>query len=65
MTSSPSGTARIAAAQKARWAKPKKAQVVAGKPAKQKGGKLSPEARARVIAAQKARWAIAKAKQGK
>jgi hypothetical protein len=62
---SAAGRARIAAAQKARWAKQKKAQVVAAKPAKKRRGKLSPEGRARIIAAQKARWAKAKAKQGK
>ena len=62
---SAAGRARIAAAQRARWAKQKKAQGVAAKPAKKRRGKLSPEGRARIIAAQKARWAKAKAKQGK
>ena len=61
---SAAGRARIAAAQKARWAKQKKAQGVAAKPAKKKRGKLSPEGRAR-IAAQKARWAKIKANKGK
>ncbi len=60
---SAAGRARIAAAQRARWAKQKKAQVAAAKPAKKRRGKLSPEGRARIIAAQKARWAKAKAKK--
>jgi len=62
---SAAGRARIAAAQKARWAKQKQAQVVAGKPAKKRRGKLSAEGRARIIAAQKARWAKIKANKGK
>jgi hypothetical protein len=56
------GRARIAAAQKARWAKTKGASVaepVAKAPAKRgrKKGGMSAEGRARIIAAQKARWA--------
>jgi hypothetical protein len=60
------GRARIAAAQKARWARNKGSAVtatVAKSPAvkaKRKGG-ISEEGRARIIAAQKARWAKAKA----
>lgn len=62
--------ARIAAAQKARWAKSK---GVAGdtasetspaskgaKPEKKEGRKMSPEGRARIVAAQKKRWAAFK-----
>ena len=60
---SAAGRARVAAAQRARWAKQKKAAAVSAKPAKR--GKLSPEGRARLIAAQKARWAKIKAKKGK
>ena len=63
---SPAARARIAAAQKARWAKvkglsaiPAKAPVVAAK----KKRRLSPEGRARIVAAAKARWA--KKKSGK
>jgi len=64
------GRARIAAAQKARWAKVKgaaapAAPAAASKPAGKRKGKrnLSPEARARIVAAVKRRWA--KAKKGK
>jgi len=57
------GRARIAAAQKARWAKLKGsvAAVPAAKPAGQRRKKrhLSPEARARIVAAVKRRWAKA------
>jgi hypothetical protein len=62
---SAAGRARIAAVQRARWAKQKKAQGLATKPARKRRGKLSPEGRARIVAAQKARWAKAKAQQGK
>jgi hypothetical protein len=61
---SPAARARIASAQRARWAK---ARSAAGKPASStkttapKGVKkkrmMSPEARARIAAAQKKRWA--------
>ena len=57
------GRARVAAAQRARWARQKRAAAVAAKPPKR--GKLSLEGRARIIAAQKARWAKIKAKKGK
>jgi len=67
---SPEGRARIAAAQRARWAKAKGLAVSSpsapeAKPAKKRKAKrkLSPEARARIVAAVKRRWA--KAKQGK
>ena len=58
---SAAGRARIAAAQKARWAKIHSAKggTQAGKPvmpAKRKGG-MTAAGRARIIAAQKARWA--------
>lgn len=70
---SPEGRARIVAAQKARWAKIRKANASAAKPAtpaakvqapktpaKKKGG-LTPEGKAKLAAAMKARWAAAKA----
>lgn len=52
---SAAGRARIAAAQKARWAKVKKSS-----PPKKKST-MSAAGRARIAAAQKARWAKAKA----
>jgi len=66
---SAAGRARVAAAQKARWAKIKsgkpvvkaaKPVVKTAKPAKKKGG-MSAAGRARIAAAAKARWAAAKA----
>jgi len=58
------GRARIAAAQKARWAKLKGAAAAApaAMPAvkRRKKRHLSPEARARIVAAVKRRWAKAK-----
>ncbi len=62
-TMSPDARARIAAAQRARWAKVKgapaaPAKVAAAQPAKKRG--LSPEGRARIVAALKARWAAKK-----
>jgi hypothetical protein len=60
-TMSPEARARIAAAQRARWAKSKgtvKAPVAS--PTKKKG-KLSPEGRAKIVAALKARWAAKRA----
>jgi hypothetical protein len=60
---SPAARARMAAAQRARWAKLKKTGTVAhegGKPRR----KMSAAGRARIAAAAKARWAKAKA-QGK
>jgi hypothetical protein len=50
------GRARVAAAQRARWAK-----VKAVKPTKAKKRKMSAAARAKISAAAKARWAKAKA----
>ena len=65
------GRARIAAAQKARWAKRKGSAASASapkaaSPARKGKGKrnLSPEARARIVAAVKRRWAKAR-KAGK
>lgn len=49
--------AKIAAAQKARWAKLKGTSDSPVVKSKMKKRKLSPEGRARIIAAQKARWA--------
>jgi hypothetical protein len=52
------GRARIAAAQKARWAKAKgKTVAPAAKPVKKARKKISAEGIARIKAAQKARWA--------
>jgi hypothetical protein len=53
-TISAAGRARIAAAQRARWAKMKGRKVVSISANK---GKMSPAARRRIAAAQKARWA--------
>lgn len=55
---SAAGRAKIAAAQKARWAKVK---GHAGKPAHKPKRKMSAAARAKLAAAAKARWAKAKA----
>jgi predicted RNA-binding protein with PIN domain len=54
-TISAAGRARIAAAQRARWAKSKGHKVVSI--LARKGRKMSPAARKRIVAAQKARWA--------
>jgi hypothetical protein len=69
-TMSAAGRARVAAAQKARWAKIKSGKPVVkaakpavkavAKPVKKKGG-MSAAGRARIAAAAKARWAAAKA----
>jgi len=56
---SAAGRARVAAAQRARWAKIKKAKPAAKAPAKRH--KMSAAGRARISAAAKARWAKAKA----
>jgi len=53
------GRAKIAAAQKARWAKVKGAKSAAKAPAKKR--KMSAAAKAKISAAAKARWAKAKA----
>jgi hypothetical protein len=52
---SAAGRARVAAAQKARWAKVKAGKPAAKAPAKK--NKMSVAARAKISAAQKARWA--------
>jgi hypothetical protein len=61
---SAAGRAAIVAAQKARWAKVKKAgkaaPVKSAKPVKKKRN-FSPEAKKRIADAAKARWAAAKA----
>src|SRR5271157_2488181 len=54
-TLSAAGRARIAAAQRARWAKVKGQKVVSI--LARKGRTMSPAARKRIVAAQKARWA--------
>jgi len=64
-TMSPEARARIAAAQRARWAKSKSvakapAAFSTKKTAKKKG-QLSPEGRAKIVAALKARWAAKRA----
>jgi hypothetical protein len=56
---SAAGRAKIAAAQKARWAKIKSAKP--GKPAGKKKFTMSAAARAKIAAAAKARWAKVKA----
>jgi len=53
-TVSAAGRARIAAAQRARWAKVKGSNVIS---ITVKKGTMSPAARRRIVAAQKARWA--------
>lgn len=53
-TISAAGRARIAAAQRARWAKVKGQKVVS---IARKGRTMSAAARKRIVAAQKARWA--------
>jgi hypothetical protein len=61
---SAAGRARIAAAQRARWAKVKGAKVekaVASPVEKKKKRKMSPAARAKISAAAKERWKKAKA----
>jgi len=65
-TRSPEVKARMAAAQRTRWAKRRgeKAAVVEATPvAKAKKAGMSAEGRARIIAAQKARWAKVKAEK--
>jgi hypothetical protein len=54
-TISAAGRARIAAAQRARWAKSKGQKVVSAR--RRKGRTMSAAARNRIVAAQKARWA--------
>jgi hypothetical protein len=57
---SAAGRARIAAAQKARWAKVKGQKVKQSQPKKRK---MSATAKAKIAAFQKARWAKIKAQQ--
>ena len=57
---SAAGRARIAEAQKARWAK-LKGKKLSAKPAKKTKRKMSAAARAKISAAAKKRWAKAKA----
>jgi len=59
-TMSPAARAKIAAAQRARWAKQKKGQTTGAAPSKGRR-KMSPAARAKIAAAARARWAKAKA----
>jgi hypothetical protein len=54
-TMSAEARARIAAAQKARWARARGQSGAMGKPRKK--FTMSPEAKAKIAAAQKARWA--------
>ncbi len=58
---SAAGRARIAAAQRARWAKVKSAKSESPKASKPAKRKMSAAGRAAIIAAQKARWAKIKA----
>jgi hypothetical protein len=58
---SASARARIAAAQRARWAKQKGETVSVAAPKKARRRRMSAEARAKIAAAAKARWAKAKA----
>jgi hypothetical protein len=60
-TMSASARAKIAAAQRARWARQKKTQGGAGAAPKKGRRKMSPAARAKIAAAARARWAKAKA----
>jgi hypothetical protein len=63
---SAAGRAKIAAAQKARWAKIHAAKgKIAAMPVKKTRKKMSAEAKAKISAAAKARWAKVKAKAGK
>ena len=56
-TMSAAGRARIAAAQRARWAKMKTKRFKVVSMRAHKGRIMSPAARRRIVAAQKARWA--------
>lgn len=61
---SAAGRAKVAAAQKARWAKIHAAKgKTAAKPVKKARKKMSAEGRAKIAAAQKARWAKVKAEK--
>ena len=56
-TMSPAARARIASAQRARWAKARQNGTARPVRAKKKKRTMSPEARAKIAAAQKRRWA--------
>jgi len=58
---SAAGRARIAAAQRARWAKIKRSAKSNSKKVRTKGRRFSPAVRAKMAAAARARWAKAKA----
>ena len=60
---SAAGRARVAAAQKARWAKVKAGKTASKAPAKKSN--MSAAGRAKIAAAQKARWATVKAAKAK
>jgi hypothetical protein len=65
---SAAGRARVAVAQRARWAKIKASKGsgdAVPTPAKAATRKMSAEGRARIVAAQKARWAKIKAEKAK
>lgn len=57
--------ARMAAAQRARWAKVRGKSTASKSPTASKRSRLSPAARRKIAAAQKARWARFRAEQGK
>jgi|SRR5215472_14183593 len=57
--------ARMAAAQRARWAKVRGHSTAAKSSTAAKRSRLSPAARRKIAAAQKARWARFRAEQGK
>ena len=61
---SAAGLARIAAAQRLRWARAKKGKAGAAVPAKRGPRKMGAAARARIAAAQRARWAKYHAAKG-
>lgn len=63
-TMSPAARARIAAAQRARWAKINKGQKTV-KPVAKKKHKMSAAGRAAIAAAAKARWAKVRAEKAK
>ncbi len=58
---SAAGRAKVAAAQKARWAKINAAKSKSAKPVKKARKKMSAAAKAKISAAAKARWAKVKA----
>jgi hypothetical protein len=60
-TMSPAARAKIAAAQRRRWAKQRRISAYSAAPARRGRRRMSAAARARISAAAKARWARAKA----